>query len=188
MKDNKIKITAGIMRSRDLSFSSDDLLKPTKSYIRETIFNIIKINNKMISLDLFSGSGILSAEALSRGIRKAILVEKNKKICKKIILEFKKLGINNYEIFSEDAIIFLDKLHHEDYNIIFIDPPYNTNLLELVINKLKKNNFLKKTQYINFEQSKKNYNREIISLISETHNLLKDLSIGDVSYTIAMKR
>ena len=55
---------------------------------------MIKINNKMISLDLFSGSGILSAEAISRGIGKAILVEKNKKICNKIILEFKKLNIN----------------------------------------------------------------------------------------------
>ena len=188
MKDYKLKITAGTMRSRHLSFSSNDLLKPTKSYIRETIFNIIKIDNKMISLDLFSGSGILSAEAISRGIGKAILVEKNKKICKKIILEFKKLNINNYEIFPEDAIIFLDRFNHLDYNIIFIDPPYNANILKLVINKLKKNNLLNTTQYIYIEQNKKKHNQELINLISETHNILKDLSIGDVSYTIAMKR
>ena len=75
-----------------------------------------------------------------------------------------------------------------DYNIIFIDPPYNANILKLVINKLKKNNLLNTTQYIYIEQNKKKHNKELINLISETHNILKDLSIGDVSYTIAMKR
>ena len=188
MKDYKLKITAGLMRSQHLLFSSNNLLKPTKSYVRETIFNIIKIHDNMTSLDLFSGSGILSAEAISRGIGKAILVEKNKQTCKKIIFEFKKLNIKNYEIFSEDAINFLDKFNHKNYNIIFIDPPYDTNLLELSVRKLKKNNILKETQYIYIEQNKQSYNRDSINLISETHNILKDLSIGDVSYTIAMKR
>ena len=43
-------------------------------------------------------------------------------------------------------------------------------------------------EYIYIEQNKKNYNLEVISIISKTHNVLKDLSIGDVSYTIAKKR
>ena len=53
---------------------------------------------------------------------------------------------------------------------------------------LDENGFLIKNEYIYIEQNKKDYNLEVISIISKTHNILKDLSIGDVSYTIAKKR
>ena len=68
MPNNKLKITGGALNSRLLTFFNDDNLKPTKSYIRQSLFNIINIDNNMICLDLFCGSGILSAEAISRGV------------------------------------------------------------------------------------------------------------------------
>ena len=61
----------------------------------------------MISLDLFSGSGILSAEAISRGINKSLLVENNKKSYMKIKSEYSLLGIENYKIFNIDALRYL---------------------------------------------------------------------------------
>ena len=48
--------------------------------------------------------------------------------------------------------------------------------------------FLIENHFIYIEQNKKDYNPEVISIINKTHNILKDLSIGDVSYTIAKKR
>ena len=93
MANKKIRITGGDLKSRYLTFDGNDSLKPTKSYTSEAIFNVIKVNQKMISLDLFSGSGILSAEAISRGINKSLLVENNKKSYMKTKSEYSLLGI-----------------------------------------------------------------------------------------------
>ena len=95
------------MKSRNLSFNPEKSLKPTKSYIRESIFNIIKIQNTMSCLDLFSGSGILSAEFLSRGPQKAVLVENNPKTCQKINSEFKNLKIKNYDLLCLKVLAFI---------------------------------------------------------------------------------
>ena len=95
MPGGKIKITGGSLKSRIINFKETVLLKPTKSFIRETIFNVISINNNTKCLDLFSGSGILSAEAISRGAKSSTLVENNSKTCEQIINEFINLNITN---------------------------------------------------------------------------------------------
>ena len=95
MANKRIRITGGQLKSRYLSFDGNDSLKPTKSYIRETIFNVVKVDRNMNSLDLFSGSGILSAEAISRGVKKSILVESNNKSYMRIKDEYSLLGIEN---------------------------------------------------------------------------------------------
>ena len=53
---------------------------------------------------------------------------------------------------------------------------------------LEEYGFLIENQFIYIEQNKKDYNPELVSIISKTHNIVKDLSMGDVSYTIAKKR
>ena len=49
-------------------------------------------------------------------------------------------------------------------------------------------NYFEKNIYLYFEQNKQDYNQKLVPIISKTHNVIKDLSIGDVSYTIAKKR
>jgi len=186
--NNKLKITGGLLKSRNLSFNPEKSLKPTKSYIRESIFNIIKIQNTMSCLDLFSGSGILSAEFLSRGAEKAVLVENNRKTCQKINSEFKNLKIKNYDLLCLNVLAFIKNHKNKEYDIIFIDAPFDTNDLYTSLKLLDEHGFLIKNEYIYIEQNKTDYNLEVISIISKTHNILKDLSIGDVSYTIAKKR
>jgi 16S rRNA (guanine966-N2)-methyltransferase len=139
----------------------------------------------MISLDLFSGSGILSAEAISRGINKSLLVENNKKSYMKIKSEYSLLGIENYEIFNIDVLRYLKMNKDMKYDLIFVDAPYNSDLLEKSIIMLDEFNYLSQNTYIYYEQRKKDYNQKLVSIITKTHNILKDLSIGDVSYTIA---
>jgi 16S rRNA (guanine966-N2)-methyltransferase len=185
LANKKIRITAGHLKSRYLSFDGNDSLKPTKSYIRETIFNVVNIHKNMTSLDLFSGSGILSAEAISRGIKKSILVENDKKSYKRIKQEFSLLGIDNYEIFGIDALQYLRNNDESKYDLIFLDPPYSSDLLEKCIITLDELSYLSKNTYIYYEQRKKDYNQKLVSIITKTHNVLKDLNIGDVSYTIA---
>ena len=188
MLNNKLKITGGSLKSRSLSFNEASLLKPTKSYIRESIFNIIQLNKDMTCLDLFSGSGILTAEAISRGVKRATLVENNFKTCQKIHSEFRKLNITNYDLVQSSVFTFLKNHKNKFHEIIFIDPPFNMDYLFKTLRILSENNFFEGNQYIYMEQNKKDHNPMLISFISKTHNVLKDLSIGDVSYTIAKKR
>ena len=79
MYKNKIKITGGILKGSYIEIlDKKSQVKPTKSYIREVIFNTVLSVKNFHCLDLFSGSGILSAEAISRGADKITLIEKDK--------------------------------------------------------------------------------------------------------------
>ena len=100
MKDFKLKITAGKLKSRLLSFDKNNLIRPTKSYIRELIFNVVKINKKTKCLDLFAGSGILSAEAYSRGASCIDMVELSPNTCNMIKSEFEKLRVSNTKLMT----------------------------------------------------------------------------------------
>ena len=188
MLNHKLKITGGLLKSRSLSFNEAPTLKPTKSYIRESIFNIIGVNKDMACLDLFSGSGILAAEAISRGTYRATLVENNFKTCQKIHSEFRKLNICNYDLIHSNVFTFLKNHKNKSYEIIFLDPPFEMDYLSKTLRMLNEHGFLEENQYIYIEQNKKDHNPMLVSFISKTHNVLKDLSIGDVSYTIAKKR
>ena len=75
--NNKLKIISGKYKSRIITIPNKSNLRPTKAFISESLFNIVNLNICNNSLDLFSGSGILSIEALSRGVDKAILVEQD---------------------------------------------------------------------------------------------------------------
>jgi len=188
LPDGKIKITGGSLKSRIINFKETALLKPTKSFIRETIFNVISINNNTKCLDLFSGSGILSAEAISRGAKSSTLVENNSQTCDQIIKEFVNLNITNYKLINSDVINFLKNTVNDYYDVIFLDAPYDSNITEECVNLLDNHNYFLNNTYLFLEQSKRNYNKNLINLVTKSHNLLKDLSIGDVSYTIARKR
>ena len=82
---------------------------------------------------------------------------------------------------------YLKSCINKSYDIIFIDPPYKTELLGETLEILKKNNFLESNKYLYFERSKKD-SRDYVSYIMDTHLILKDLSIGDVSYTISKNK
>tara|TARA_Y100000996_G_C22466491_1_gene620294 strand:- start:607 stop:1041 length:435 start_codon:yes stop_codon:yes gene_type:complete len=142
----------------------------------------------MLCLDLFSGSGILSAEAISRGAKKSILIENNISTCEQIKKEFEKLDIQNYELHEMDVLNYLKHSDSSYYDLIFIDAPFKSNLLETTIETLSNFDYLNNNTYLYYEQNIKDYNQKLVSMISKTHNIIKDLSIGDVSFIIAKKR
>ena len=188
MKDFKLKITAGKLKSRLLSFDKNNLIRPTKSYIRELIFNVVKIKKTTKCLDLFAGSGILSVEAYSRGASCIDMVEISTNTCIMIKSEFEKLEIENYKIYNDKVDNFLSTNANRDYDLIFIDPPYKTNMLEDTLIQLQSLEYLSNAEHLYFEQQKDAYNRQYVNLINNNFEVVKNLSIGDVSYTIAKKR
>ena len=82
---------------------------------------------------------------------------------------------------------FLLKNELNAYDLIFIDPPYNTTLLNETFKILKDNNYLENNKFLYFEQAKKDV-KKYNEFYDSTHTALKDLSIGDVSYTILINK
>ncbi len=91
-------------------------------------------------------------------------------------------------LFNCDVFKFLQREQIQDYQLIFIDPPYKDSCLSNVLNELFQRNFIQNNKYIYFEQDRKNKDKSVCEYLKIKYDIIKDLSIGDVSYTIAQKR
>ena len=185
--NNKLKIISGKYKSRVINIPAKSILRPSKAYIRETLFSVIDVSLCRSSLDLFSGSGILSFEALSRGIDSATLIERDIELVKFIQSNITLLDIKGVTVVRAKVEKFLLKNELNAYDLIFIDPPYNTTLLNETFKILKDNNYLENNKFLYFEQAKKDV-KKYNEFYDSTHTALKDLSIGDVSYTILINK
>lgn len=115
--------------------------RPTSDRIKETLFNMIAPDiYDSYFLDLFSGSGQMGIEALSRGAREAIFVEKDKKAIACIEKNIAKAKLQDVsKLYKEDVFSVLNRLNgHEAFDIIFMDPPYNKLIEKQVLETLSK--------------------------------------------------
>ena len=128
-----MKVISGLYKGRNLDGFDIDGTRPTMDRVKESLFATIQnyIPNSIV-LDLFSGSGNLGIEALSNGSKFAFLCDNNIKAIRAINNNIKKLGINNIEVINMDYKKCLHFLYNKNIKIdlIFLDPPYNTNYIE----------------------------------------------------------
>ncbi|MDC3273669.1 RsmD family RNA methyltransferase, partial [Alphaproteobacteria bacterium] len=110
-------------------------------------------------LDICSGTGALGIEAISRGAELVYFIEKDPKAIHVIEKNISKLKINNQDeieinLIKDDAVKALNKIS-TIFNIIFIDPPYNSSIIEECLIGLKELNLINNDSYIFAESSKK---------------------------------
>ena len=117
--------------------------RPTLDRVKESIFNIIQNDIKdTVFLDLFSGSGAIGLEAVSRGAKKAILCDNSKKAINIINKNIEKTHLEEHvEVYNMDFELLLKNLK-EHIRIIYIDPPYETNFIKKVLEIISKNEFI----------------------------------------------
>ena len=128
-KLNTVRINAGEWRSRLIKFPDAEGLRPTPERVRQTIFNWLGQDLTGLNcLDLFSGTGVMGFEALSRGAITVTLVEKSLPACKALISNKQLLQADKANILHQDALQFLNQ-NTLIFNIIFLDPPYNQEWL-----------------------------------------------------------
>jgi len=135
-----MRVIAGRARRTILKTPSGLSTRPTTDRIKETLFNMI--NNDLVDsrfLDLFSGSGGIGIEALSRGASFCVFVENNKEA-----IECIKENIEKTRFANESKILFKDVnaaikelANGEKFDIIFMDPPYNMNIEKDILIDLK---------------------------------------------------
>ena len=135
-----MRVIAGKARSLHLKTIEGLDTRPTTDRIKETLFNMI--NDELYGasfLVLFSGSGGIGIEALSRGARKAVFVESSRKAaaCIQENLKFTRLASDG-EVLVMDVFRALDLLavRGESFSVIFMDPPYDQELEKQVLKYL----------------------------------------------------
>ena len=121
-----MRVIAGTARRLPLKTPEGISTRPTTDRVKETLFNILQpYLEDCIFIDLFSGSGGIGIEALSRGARHAYFVDNNKDAfsCIQQNVRFTKME-ERATLFRQDVCGALALIHEKEADIIFMDPPY----------------------------------------------------------------
>lgn len=147
-----MRIIAGEKRGTKLYTLEGENTRPTLDRVKESLFNIIQSEIRdCIFLDLFSGSGAIGLEAVSRGAKKAILCDNNKQAIQIIKKNIEKLGYKDkIELYQMQFNELINKLN-EKIDIIYLDPPYKTNYAIKTVELLFKKEILKTDSLIIIE-------------------------------------
>ena len=139
-----MQITGGYLKSRKIDSPRTSNVRPTLSQVRESIFSVLfsmmDFEGRSF-LDAFAGSGIMGFEALSRGFGQAAFIEKDKKTYFLLKENAKKLGIDASFLFG-DSLKVLKSLACV-FDVIYVDPPYQSGLYDGVLMVIKENLLVK---------------------------------------------
>ena len=173
-----MRIISGKFKGRRIKIPKNLPIRPTTDIAKESIFNIIsnKIDlHDLKVLDLFSGSGMVGIEFISRGSN-VVFVENNPKCVKHIANTLNLLKLNS-KIIKKDVFKYLDNCD-EKFDLVFADPPYSLsyeNYVEL-INLTSKKILNKSNRLFILEHFKKNN-------FCEIDNFFDQRTYGDCSFT-----
>lgn len=158
-----MRVIGGKFKGLKLMPPNDLGIRPTSDRLKEALFSIldskkynINIHNSSV-IDICSGTGALGIEALSRGAKEVCFIDKDIKSIRIIQKNTSKLNINHEDkifikIIKDEVTKALQKID-SIYDIVLIDPPYNTNIINETLQDLKNYNLIKTHSYIFAESS-----------------------------------
>ena len=182
-KKGEIRIIRGKWKGKKIYFDLNDDLRPTPDRAKETLFNWLGQDlSQMSCLDLFSGTGALGLEAFSRGAKKVTFVEKNKEYLQKIKKVYLEMSEKeDCEFFCAECLEWVQNNSSKaKYDLIFIDPPFNKNLIDTLLSNIMRRELLSERGKIYFEFEKK-----LDLEIPKSLSLKKKKSLGKKSYVLA---
>ena len=130
-----MRIVGGRFAGRDLTSPADFRVRPTAEHVRSAVLDALEADLAGARvLDLFAGTGALGLEAISRGARSADFVEFRPASLHALRANVAALKLREKtRIFKRDAVQFAAALSADAYEIAFVDPPYESRQLDLVI-------------------------------------------------------
>lgn len=135
--EGKLRIIGGAHRSRIIEFDPKTGLRSTPDRVRQTLFDwLMPVIEGAKCLDLFAGSGALGLEAISRGAAKVVFVESGRRQTEMIRANLAKLRAELHaEVMPTDGITYLE-LTPLRFDVVFLDPPFDTDLLARALQSL----------------------------------------------------
>ena len=185
MNNGVCRIIGGKWRGRRIKFDAADGLRPTTDRIRETVFNWLQpYIYHCRCLDVFAGSGVLGFEALSRGAQYAAFIEQNKKTVERLKDNIRTLAIENASVYHHNALSWLQtaeavKREGDKFDLVFLDPPFNSDLLVKSSKLLSTSGCLAEDAIIYVE-----HNIDADIELPENWMVLKEKQAGQVAYRL----
>ena len=181
-KQATTRIIGGSLRGSKLPFKENRSIRPTEGKTKETLFNwLLNDLEGKTCLDMFAGTGSLGIEALSRGAKEVVFVEKQKKLADSLKINLKRLQVySSSQVLNANAFsIDFDNLPYK-FDILFIDPPFRKNLIQRSLDFVKSSNLLTPKALIYLECENE---LELVELTRDL-NLLKESKGGQTQYCL----
>jgi|TARA_B000000477_G_scaffold24690_1_gene21393 16S rRNA (guanine966-N2)-methyltransferase len=182
---NNIRISGGLLKGKKIPFDFKETLRPTSNKLKEIIFNWLQFEiQDCICLDLFAGTGSLGIEALSRESPKVTFIELNKRNYSVLSKNIQSLGVKDKSrVFFKDAFDWVKKQDLSEFDLIFLDPPFDKEFELKILKLLLRKDEMKPSCKIYLEYSKFT---EIE--IPDTYKIIKEKSVGDVKALLLQKK
>lgn len=169
-----------IYGNRELKTISGKDTRPTTSKVREALFNIWQ--DKIIGakwLDLCAGNGTMGAEALCRGAREVVGIEQASRACNIIKYNWQKIANSDqqFKVLRGDIRLRIKSLKRQKFDLIYFDPPYESNLYKAVLELIVEYQLLEENGEIAIE-----YNPKILKNTNfQDLELIKNKSYGNTA-------
>ena len=169
-----MRVITGSARGRKLKTPLNDDVRPTADSVKEAVFNIIRsdVEGRRV-LDLFAGTGQLGIEALSRGAAEAVFVDNS---LNSIRLVKENLALCGFraDVVRSDAVSYLKNCGK--FDVIFIDPPYDSDLYETVLESINLIDILNEGGIIIAEARRE----RALPLMTSPYRMLREYRYGKV--------
>jgi len=177
-----MRVITGTARGRRLREPANMDIRPTTDVVKESLFNIIQfdIEGRRV-LDLFAGTGQLAIEALSRGAKSAVLVDNSREALDIVRYNLSHCSFESTaRIVSADALDYLERCGKGSFDIIFLDPPYDSDLTDKCLEKIIKFDILSEGGIIICETRKETE----LKPLSEPYFTGKSYRYGKIKLTL----
>lgn len=180
-----MRIISGIFKGRFITVPQSKFIRPTTDRVRETLFNIL--NNKIdfdeiTVLDLYSGSGSLGLECISRGANEVTFIEKNLPIYKNLLANISSLQVDDQcKVLKTEALTFTNQKSFSKYDLILADPPFFEYDIYKVVDNIKRNGYLLPVSIMIIERSKQTKDRDIENFSIEPFKEIGDACLYEIT-------
>jgi 16S rRNA (guanine966-N2)-methyltransferase len=151
-KNNSVRIIGGDWRGRRLQVADVPGLRPSGDRCRETLFNWLQpwLDGANCA-DLFAGTGALGFEAASRGAASVLMIEKHPRALDVLRQGVEQLQAEQVSLQAGGAMTLLEDFKPESFDLVFVDPPFGSNLNGLVLERLDNNGCVRRGGFIYIE-------------------------------------
>ena len=179
--DGFIRLISGQWRGKKLPVKDKQGLRPTTDRTKETLFNWLMHDIRDANcLDCFSGSGSLGFEALSRYSRYCTFLELDKQVAIQLQSNINTLKVENAQVIQGDSLKYLTQPAAKQYNVVFVDPPFNLGLAQPCIEQLESQGHLADSCLVYVEVE----NTLTTLTTPDNWELLKEKISGQVRYQL----
>lgn len=180
----KMRIISGEFKSRLINVPDSKFIRPMTDRVRETLFNLLnnKIEFENIKvLDLYSGSGALGLECLSRGAKEIHFVEKNPVIYNNLLKNIDSLKANDKcKVHKSEALKFINNFKQQTFDLILADPPFFKDDIYKVVESVLSMKYLNSDGMMIIERSIQTKEKDITNFKVEPFKIIGDACLYEI--------